>query len=272
MKDFLDISRTLGRVFEIGVSHTNGDLATDWSPHSQFLDQELAGKHVWLNAKSSKELSERLRHFQSAYLSSSTDTSACVLIRQSEPVDLPLLKDFREVLTLPKGSLVRQQNIDETWSIVRSPEKLRVLYLASTVDKVSAEAGLMTGRILAASRAGLSRSNALRMMFAGRAAGANANILFDSGASHNYVSTKFAKLTGVTVSPSLQKIRLGSDQEVSPDGEAVVYIRVGTFNQPVKCLVMNLLFEVDVILGDEFMDKYDCVLHYGRKVHPDSQR
>ena len=103
------------------------------------------------------------------------------------------------------------------------------------------------------------------MMFAGRAAGANANILFDSGASHNYVSTKFAKLTGVTVSPSLQKIRLGSDQEVSPDGEAVVYIRVGTFNQPVKCLVMNLLFEVDVILGDEFMDKYDCVLHYGRK-------
>ena len=265
MKDFLDISRTLGRVFEIGVSHTNGDLATDWSPHSQFLDQELTGKHVWLNAKSSKELSERLRHFQSAYLSSSTDTSACVLIRQSEPVDLPLLKDFREVLTLPKGSLVPQQNIDETWSIVRSPEKLRVLYLASTVDKVSAEAGLMTGRILAASRAGLSRSNALRMMFAGRAAGANANILFDSGASHNYVSTKFAKLTGVTVSPSLQKIRLGSDQEVSPDGEAVVYIRVGMFNQPVKCLVMNLLFEVDVILGDEFMDKYDCVLHYGRR-------
>src|SRR6476469_3057543 len=103
------------------------------------------------------------------------------------------------------------------------------------------------------------------MMFAGRAAGANADILFDSAASHNYVSTKFAKLTGVTVSPSLQTIRLGSDQEVSPDDEAVVYIPVGTFNQHVKCLVMNLLFEVDVILGDEFMDKYDCVLHYGRR-------
>jgi hypothetical protein len=29
--DFLDISMTLGRVFEIEVSHTKGDLATDWS-------------------------------------------------------------------------------------------------------------------------------------------------------------------------------------------------------------------------------------------------
>jgi hypothetical protein len=28
---------------------------------------------------------------------------------------------------------------------------------------------------------------------------------------------------------------------------------------------MNLLFEVDLILGDEFMIKYNCILHYGRK-------
>jgi hypothetical protein len=72
----------------------------------------------------------------------------------------------------------------------------RVLILASTVDKVSAEAGLMTERILAASRKGADGSPSLRMMFAARAAGTNANILFDSGASHNYVSTTFAKLTG----------------------------------------------------------------------------
>jgi hypothetical protein len=28
---------------------------------------------------------------------------------------------------------------------------------------------------------------------------------------------------------------------------------------------MNLLFEVDMFLGDEIMIKYDCILHYGRK-------
>jgi hypothetical protein len=181
-------------------------------------------------------------------------------------VDLHLLKNFVEVLALPKGSLVRRLSDDGEWSVVKSPEKLRVLYLATTIDKVSAEAGLMTGRILAASRKGADGSPSLRMMFAARAAGTtDANILFDSGASHNYVSTTFAKLTGISVSPSLQKVRLGSDQEVAPDGEATVYVCIGAFHKPVKCLVMNLLFEVDMILGDEFMSKYDCILHYGSK-------
>jgi hypothetical protein len=210
-------------------------------------------------------MSERLRQFHSACLSSPTDTSACVLIRQSAPIDLHLLKNFVEVLTVPKDSLVRRLSNNGEWSVVKSPEKLRVLYLASTVDKVFAEAGLMTERILAASRKQVDGSPALRMMFAARAAGTNANTLFDSGASHNYVSTTFAKLTGISVSPSLQKVRLGSDQEVSPDGEATIYVRIGSFHKPVKCLVMNLLFEVDMILGDEFMTKYVCILHYGRK-------
>jgi hypothetical protein len=210
-------------------------------------------------------MSECLRQFHSAYLSSPIDTSACVLIRQSAPVDLHLLKNFVEVLTAPKGSSVLRLSDDGEWSVVKSPEKLRVLYLASTVDKVFAEAGLMTERIPAASQKRADGSPALRMMFAARAAGTNANILFDSGASHNYVSTTFAKLTGILVSPSLQKVRLGSDQEVAPDGEATVYVRIGSFHKPIKCLVMNLLFEVDMILGDEFMTKYDCILHYGRK-------
>jgi hypothetical protein len=220
---------------------------------------------VWLNAQNSTEMSERLRQFQSAYLSSPIDTSACILIRQSAPIDLHLLKNFVEVLTVPKGSPVRRLSDDGEWSVVKSSEKLHVLYLASTVDKVSAEAGLMTESIVTASQKRADGSPTLWMMFAARAAGTNANILFDSGASHDYVSTTFAKLTGILVSPSLQKVRLGSDQEVAPDGEATIYVQIGSFHKLVKCLVMNLLFEVDMILGDSFMTKYDCILHYGRK-------
>jgi hypothetical protein len=172
--DFLDISMTLGRVFEIGVFHTKGDLATDWSSISQFLAPVLARKNVWLNAQNSTEMSERLRQFHSAYLFSPTDTSACVLIRQSAPINLHLLKNFVEVLTMPKRSPERRLSDDGEWSVVKSPEKLRVLYLASTVDKVSAEAGLMTEPILAASRKRADGSPALWMMFAARAAGTNA--------------------------------------------------------------------------------------------------
>jgi hypothetical protein len=161
---------------------------------------------VWLNAQNSTEMSERLRQFYSAYLSNPTDTSACILIRQSASVDLHLLKNFVEVLTVPKGSPVRRLSDDGEWSVVKSPEKLCILYLASTVDRVSAERGLMTKRILAASQKRADGSPVLRMMFAAHAAGTNANILFDSGASHIYVSTTFAKLMGIAVSPSLQKV------------------------------------------------------------------
>jgi hypothetical protein len=37
------------------------------------------------------------------------------------PIDMSLLKDFRCVLTVPKGGLVRQQQEDGSWSVVRSP-------------------------------------------------------------------------------------------------------------------------------------------------------
>jgi hypothetical protein len=126
----------------------------------------LAEKHVWLNAQNSTEMSERLRQFHFAYLSSPTDTSACVLIRQSAPLDLHLLKNFVEVLTVPEGSPVRWLSDNGEWFVVKSPKKLRVLYLASIVDKVSAEVGLMTERILAASQKRADGSPALRMIFA----------------------------------------------------------------------------------------------------------
>jgi hypothetical protein len=56
-------------------------------------------------------------------------------------IDMSLLKDFRCVLTVPKGGLVRQQQEDGSWSVMQSPERLRVLYRPSVADRVSAEAG-----------------------------------------------------------------------------------------------------------------------------------
>ena len=103
------------------------------------------------------------------------------------------------------------------------------------------------------------------MMFSGRAAGTKANILFDTGASVNFVSAKFAKQTGITVNPSASSVRLANDAVVDDVlGVANVYVQLGAFHKPVKCFVMNLMFEVDLILGEEFMDKYNCILHYGK--------
>jgi hypothetical protein len=103
-----------------------------------------------------------------------------------------------------------------------------------------------------------------RMMFSGRAAAAKANILFDTGASANFVSKTFAKQTGITVRPVEYYVRLADNKTTEVAGEATVYVQLGAFHKPVKCYVMDMLYEVDLMLGKEFLDKYDCILHYGK--------
>jgi hypothetical protein len=76
-------------------------------------------------------------------------------------------------------------------------------------------------------------------------------------ASVNFVSAKFAKQTGITIRPTTQTVRLADDVAGEILGEAIVYVQLGAFHKPVKCYVMNMLFEVDVILGDEFMTRYN---------------
>jgi hypothetical protein len=145
---------------------------------------------------------------------------------------------------------------------------LRVLYRPSAVDRVSAEAGMLTCKVLAFSAARGSpdakKKKALHMMFSGGAAAANANILFDTGASNNFVSRTFAKQMGITVRPIEYFIRLADDKTTEEAGEATVYVQLGAFHKPVKCYVMDMLYEVDLILGEEFLDKYDCILHHGK--------
>jgi hypothetical protein len=123
-QDFKDISNVTGRLLEIGVHRSDGSLSTVVCPNSEFLKQDLKGKHSWLNASSAKDLSERFRHVLSACATNPLGTSVCVLTRQSMPIDMSLLKDFRCVLTVPKGGLVRQQQEDGSWLVVQSPERL----------------------------------------------------------------------------------------------------------------------------------------------------
>jgi hypothetical protein len=131
---------------------------------------------------------------------------------------------------------------------------------------VSAEAGLLTCKVLAAAASKDGQNKFSCMMFAGRAAATKANILFDSdtGASANFVSKSFAKQTRITVRPVDYSVRLADDKTMNAEGEATVYVQLGSFHKPVKCYAMDMLYEVDLILGEAFMLKYDCILHYGK--------
>jgi hypothetical protein len=71
------------------------------------------------------------------------------------------------------------------------------------------------------------------MMFAGRAAATKANILFNIGASCNFVSKSFVKQTGITVRPVEYSVRLADDKATEVAGEATVYVQLGAFHKPV---------------------------------------
>jgi hypothetical protein len=86
----------------------------------------------------------------------------------------------------------------------------------------------------------------------------------DTGASANFVSKSFAKQTGITVRPVEYSVRLADDKTMEVAGEAKVYVQLGAFHKPMKCDVMDMLYEVDLILGEEFLHRYDCILHYGK--------
>jgi hypothetical protein len=90
-----------GHIFEIGVQRSSGSVSTVVCPNSEFLKQHLSGKHSRLNACNAKELSERVWHVLSACSKSPLTT------RQSMPIDMSLLKDFRCVLAVPKKGPVR---------------------------------------------------------------------------------------------------------------------------------------------------------------------
>jgi hypothetical protein len=54
-QDFQDISNVTGRIFEIGVQRSGGSVSTVVCPNSEFLKQDLKGKHSWLNCDVGRE-------------------------------------------------------------------------------------------------------------------------------------------------------------------------------------------------------------------------
>jgi hypothetical protein len=77
-QDFKDISNVTDRLFEIGVHRFDDHLSTVVCPNSEFLKQDLKGKHSWFNASCAKDSSERVKHVLSACATNPLSTSVCV--------------------------------------------------------------------------------------------------------------------------------------------------------------------------------------------------
>jgi hypothetical protein len=96
-----------------------------------------------------------------------------------------LVKGWREILLLPRGVVIRRLYSDGIWQSELTKETFCVLYLQPKSNESVAvlNGAFVQHSVLSASS--FESDHHLRMMFACRAAGTNASILFDSGASDN---------------------------------------------------------------------------------------
>jgi hypothetical protein len=171
---------------------------------------------------------DKLLYLESAYNALPQKTSACALFPSRSNFPVQLVKGWREILILPRGVVIRRLYSDGTWQSELKKDTYRVLYLPPRSNESVAvlNGAFVQQSILSASKS--ESDSSLRMMFAGRAAGTNASILFDRGASDNFVSSSFARQTGIFVILAQRSVRLGSDDVVTPEGEANVYQKIGT--------------------------------------------
>jgi hypothetical protein len=116
-------------------------------------------------------------------------------------------------VSIPKGSMIRRRMSDGSLSLERSTIPLQILCLAPTANEMLATMASSSPyhSVIAAS---LKNSDKLlKMLFAGQAAVVRANILFDSGATQNFVFESFARQTGISVHPQTGRVvKPGSDQ------------------------------------------------------------
>ena len=90
----------------------------------------------------------------------------------------------------------------------------------------------------------------------------NFPILFDTGASSNFVNPTLLQKLGISYAPSSSTLRLADDSSAPILGKVRLRFKLQSFTSVVSCYVTDLCDEFDVILGNKFMVSHCAVLDY----------
>jgi predicted aspartyl protease len=84
----------------------------------------------------------------------------------------------------------------------------------------------------------------------------------DTGATHCFISEKFARLIGLAVEPCTRAVALADGKTVRAKGIAKARIRIGEYNDVCTFLVLQLNAAYDVLLGEDWLTKHNAVLNF----------
>ena len=103
----------------------------------------------------------------------------------------------------------------------------------------------------------------LRMNFLGKLAGVQTDVLIDTGASHNFIDTQFAKAQGLVVQAERGRVNCGGNTSVAVLGHtyAWLYLRPG-YSQMIKLYATDLPDGHPVILGNAWIMHHSAILDH----------
>lgn len=242
---FQELQSLTGRDFTKFVQSEGSLISSDFNSLSSVCDQELRGSHSWINVQMS-QLRSSLLHYLDCKRRDPYATSACVLVpAKQRGMFRELLRHWTMVKDIPAGTQILTVK-DGVSTPTVSKYHMQVLYDPVMTEQLSA--AMHDGRVT--------------MHFVGQAAGTEVDFLFDSGASANYVSKAFATLHGLTITPTKSNVRLGTGLSVQPHGECSLHIRLDDYRERIKCFVIDMLSDFQVIMGDQWLLNTRAVFDY----------
>ena len=86
--------------------------------------------------------------------------------------------------------------------------------------------------------------------------------LVDTGASHCYVSQAYVEQAGIPVRPSPNWLKLADNTQAVSNGTCTSALDLQTYSGPIKCFVLPLSDQFDLILGDDWCNETGCEISY----------
>ena len=107
-------------------------------------------------------------------------------------------------------------------------------------------------------------ATALSSIFKGSLAGANAKIMLDTGSAANCISEQFCKGTKIKISPlqGSSQIQTATGQNENIAGKAVVSVQIQSYRTKLRLLVVPIVSDCDVTLGEPWHTTTKAVTQY----------
>ena len=247
-----------------------GTHATRQCTSKEFFDMDVGGSCVWIQAPRG-ELHEALRHYNRCKDKRPLDTSAYIVTPSSKGKKeawMPALKGMVLVKQYTGSARVwaRAGCEEPVYGKVMNvwfdppcpPPPTRGVLQAVTLGLLSMLPYMM----------GMSKSRQVGFMYDAMVGLVTMVAMVDTGAYENFISRSAAEQSGATVRErtDLGNVRCAGDQMLPIVGTAEVPLRIGSYMAPVRFLVVeNLIAEVDIILGQPWLDRNDVLIDCRRR-------